>query len=101
MGARKLSSALSAANAIANHMHDWVIGTPGAEYQSTLGLHGRALGWQLRNPTGCDLQLPCSLQGWKLYDRPWVAHLRLCAGEDADHPERTSGGEGYSGSVLP
>jgi len=32
--ARKLSSALSAANAIADHMRDWVCGTPGDEWVS-------------------------------------------------------------------
>lgn len=38
LAARKLSSALSAAQAIANHMRDWVQGTPAGEFVS-MGVH--------------------------------------------------------------
>ena len=34
IAARKLSSALSAAQAISDHMHDWVLGTPAGKYVS-------------------------------------------------------------------
>jgi malate dehydrogenase len=34
IAARKLSSALSAANAVADHIHDWVFGTPEGEWAS-------------------------------------------------------------------
>lgn len=34
LAARKLSSALSAAQAIANHFHDWIYGTPEGEFVS-------------------------------------------------------------------
>jgi len=34
IAARKLSSALSAAQAISDHMHDWVLGTPAGKFVS-------------------------------------------------------------------
>ena len=34
IAARKLSSALSAAQAISDHMHDWVLGTPTGKFVS-------------------------------------------------------------------
>ena len=48
------SSAESAASAAIDHVHDWVLGTPGGR----LGLDGDPLGWLLRGRGGHHLGLP-------------------------------------------
>ena len=88
IAARKLSSALSAAKAICDHLHDWIIGTrevrahaaecPRRPVRLTarsrracsasvatgrVRVHGGAVGRLVRHPGRCDLLLPGHLQG--------------------------------------
>jgi len=58
IAARKLSSALSAAQAISDHMHDWVLGTPAGKYvsmavDSTGNPYGIADGLMYSFPVTC------------------------------------------------
>eukprot|EP00286_Rhodomonas_abbreviata_P024307 CAMPEP_0181310378 /NCGR_PEP_ID=MMETSP1101-20121128/12554_1 /TAXON_ID=46948 /ORGANISM="Rhodomonas abbreviata, Strain Caron Lab Isolate" /LENGTH=332 /DNA_ID=CAMNT_0023417003 /DNA_START=37 /DNA_END=1035 /DNA_ORIENTATION=- len=59
IAARKLSSALSAAQAISDHMHDWVLGTPPGKYvsmavDSTGNTYGVADGLIYSFPVTCS-----------------------------------------------
>lgn len=59
IAARKLSSALSAAQAISDHMHDWVLGTPAGKFvsmavDSTGNTYGIADGLMYSFPVTCS-----------------------------------------------
>ena len=63
--ARGASSAASAANAAIDHVHDWVLGTPGRR----LGVDGGPVGRLLRRGGGRDLRFPCDDLGRQLRNR--------------------------------
>lgn len=56
IAARKLSSAASAANAILNHVHDWVLGTPEGDW-SSMGILSDGTMYDI--PEGLVCSLPC------------------------------------------
>lgn len=69
LAARKLSSALSAAQAIANHLKDWVRGTPAGEFVSMGVLAGP-------NPYGVPDDLVFSMPV-SCHDGRWTVHKEL------------------------
>jgi malate dehydrogenase len=65
IAARKLSSALSAAQAIANHVRDWVLGTPEGEFVS-MGVHSGGNPYGVPDDLVFSFPVTCKAGEWRL-----------------------------------